>query len=64
METETLTVKQQAIRAMWQDYSRLMLNFHDNKELLDVSSSDIQRISSTVLTVISESLDLEPGQSY
>lgn len=64
MDYKIITEKQQAITAMWQDYSRLMLNFYDNKELLDVSSSDIQRISTTVLTVISESLDLEPGQSY
>ena len=64
METETLTEKQQAIKVMWQDYSRLMLNFYEKKELLQISNEDISNISATILGVIAEALDLDNGQSY
>ena len=64
METETLTEKQQAIKVMWQDYSRLMVNFYEKKELLQISNEDISKISATILGVIAEALDLDNGQSY
>jgi hypothetical protein len=64
METETLTEKQQAIKVMWQDYSRLMVNFYEKKELLQISNEDISNISATILGVIAEALDLDNGQSY
>ena len=64
METETLTAKQQAIKVMWQDYSRLMVNFYEKKELLQISNEDISNISATILGVIAEALDLDNGQSY
>ena len=64
METETLTEKQQAIKVMWQDYSRLMVNFYEKKELLQISNEDISNISATILGVIAEALDLHNGQSY
>ena len=64
METATLTEKQQAIKVMWQDYSRLMVNFYEKKELLQISNEDISNISATILGVIAEALDLDNGQSY
>ena len=64
METETLTEKQQAIKVMWQDYSRLMVNFYEKKELLQITNEDISNISATILGVIAEALDLDNGQSY
>ena len=64
METETLTEKQQAIKAMWQDHSRLMLNFYEKKELLQISNEDISNINANILGVIAEALDLDDGQSY
>jgi hypothetical protein len=64
METETLTEKQQAIKAMWQDHSRLMLNFYEKKELLQISNEDISNINITILGVIAEALDLDDGESY
>ena len=64
METETLTEKQQAIKVMWQDYSRLMVNFYEKKELQQISNEDISNISATILGVIAEALDLDNGQSY
>tara|TARA_R110002020_G_scaffold451540_1_gene665541 strand:+ start:486 stop:674 length:189 start_codon:yes stop_codon:yes gene_type:complete len=61
---QTLTKKQIAIKSMWQDHSRLMLNFYEKKELLQITDEEIRNINATILNVISKSLDLKNGQSY